>query len=355
MLALLLSLKSSKTDQRSQRYCEQKNSSRQGCDANHRASSLCGATQSTKASGEKSTFTVTPIDTASLPRRTDGTKGSNTGSPNEASYQHDQAAQTLGSAITTVDVESQLDGETTARLPGQERVSQDPEDLPSTVSPSCFVPTSRKQEVGVEREPQRAEVTGTTVLSRATTQVRPDVLLENATPVREPSSRATKGGTLFDAPLAPLKTEERPSKAVGDAKATTTKKIAIGQEAASAQAVNRGHSVTCIEVPDEDDDTAYQTWLAKERLPTETKKGDEPSSVPPTKTNMKWFKPFEVDWTLRAVCEARNDNATRAALFVWTHVDRVPELTTELLSEIKKGGELARERLYELCKPPRYL
>ncbi len=35
------------------------------------------------------------------------------------------------------------------------------------------------------------------------------------------------------------------------------------KEAASAQAVNRGHQVAMIKVPDKDDDTAYQWWLAK--------------------------------------------------------------------------------------------
>ncbi len=35
------------------------------------------------------------------------------------------------------------------------------------------------------------------------------------------------------------------------------------KEAASAQAVNRGHTVTMVEVPDHDDDTAYRRWLEK--------------------------------------------------------------------------------------------
>ncbi len=35
------------------------------------------------------------------------------------------------------------------------------------------------------------------------------------------------------------------------------------KEAASAQVVERGHQVAMIEVPDEEDDTAYQRWLAK--------------------------------------------------------------------------------------------
>ncbi|SJL11279.1 uncharacterized protein ARMOST_14682 [Armillaria ostoyae] len=220
-------------------------------------------------------------------------------------------------------------------------------------SPPSSTKTGQQQD-GAEREPQRVGVSGTTtVSSRVTTQVRPVETFGPDTPTREPSSQTTKGGTLFDAPRS---AEERPSKAAGDANATATKKTAAGQEAASAQAVNRGHSVTCIEVPDEDDDTAFQIWLAKEQTPKVVKKGNEPSSVPTTKTDThRWLKPFEVDWTLRAVCEARNDNAARAALFVWTHVDRVPELITELLSELRKGDELARERLYELHKPPRYL
>ncbi len=40
-------------------------------------------------------------------------------------------------------------------------------------------------------------------------------------------------------------------------------RTAAGQEAASAQAVKRGHMVTMIEVPDPDNDTAYRQWLQK--------------------------------------------------------------------------------------------
>ncbi len=35
------------------------------------------------------------------------------------------------------------------------------------------------------------------------------------------------------------------------------------KEAASTQAVKRGHMVTMIEVPDPDDDTVYRQWLKK--------------------------------------------------------------------------------------------
>ncbi len=40
--------------------------------------------------------------------------------------------------------------------------------------------------------------------------------------------------------------------------ATAPTKIAAGQEATSAQVVKRGHQVTMIEVPDDEDDTSFQ-------------------------------------------------------------------------------------------------
>ncbi|SJK98252.1 uncharacterized protein ARMOST_01513 [Armillaria ostoyae] len=325
-------------------------------DAKRHASSLRGETQPTNALGGKSPTIVTPIDNASLPHMTDGTTGSSKGSPHEASSKDEQAAQTFGSTTPKVDVESQLGGETTTRLPGQERVLRNPKgDSTFHSSPPSSTKTGEEKD-GAEREPQRVGVTGTTVLPRATTQVRPVGTSGLDTPTREPSSQRTKGGTLFNAPRP---AEERPLNAAGVANATATKEIAVGLEAASAQAVNRGHSVTCIEVPDKDDDTAFQLWLAKEQTPAVAKKeatSDEPAQSSPTKSDPhRWLKPFEVDWTLRAICEAQNDNTARAALFVWTHVDCIPELTPELLSELRKGDELAWERLYELCEPPRYL
>ncbi len=62
----------------------------------------------------------------------------------------------------------------------------------------------------------------------------------------------------------------------------------------------------------------------------------------------RWFRPFEVDWTLRAICEARNGNAARAALAVWIHKDKGAEMTDELLRELRLRGEDARERLRKL-------
>ncbi len=175
------------------------------------------------------------------------------------------------------------------------------------------------------------------------------------------------------------------------ARQTAEERTAAGQEAASAQAVKRGHSVTMIEVPDPDNNTAYRQWLKKgspvvspkrksaelptppesltkttSPLPNEgvgsthigTNEVTSPTVAAPSMASAKvqeaphrWFQPFEVDWTLRAICEARNDNAAHAALAVWIHKDKGAEMTNELLDELRLGGENARERLYELHNP----
>ncbi len=68
-----------------------------------------------------------------------------------------------------------------------------------------------------------------------------------------------------------------------------------------------------------------------------------------------WMKPFKVDWMLHAICEAQTDNAACAALCIWIHKDHTDEITDKLISELKKGGEPTRERLYELHEPIRYV
>ncbi|SJL08497.1 uncharacterized protein ARMOST_11861 [Armillaria ostoyae] len=295
-------------------------------DANRPTSSLRGETQPVNVVGGKSTLEVTPINIASLPRMTDGTMSAPKGKL------YDEAAQVERPSTPKVDVESQLGGETTARLPGQQRV---PTTTSSDEREGCCSPRDGDKKARAGNSDGQGETGNSAFAVQAQPAISRDGLLSTCDgdhsilPRNEPGS---------------AKAQKRP---------------AAGLEAASAQAVERGHQVTCIEVPDEDDDTAFQLWLAKERLPTVTQTemtSDEParSSTKPI-AFQKWYKPFEVDWTLRAVCEARNDNAARAALYIWTHVDRVPELTEGLLAELRQGGEQARERLYELHEPPRYL
>ncbi|SJL13536.1 uncharacterized protein ARMOST_16980 [Armillaria ostoyae] len=111
--------------------------------AKRHMSSLRGATQPTKVLDEKPPTTVVPIDTASQPCRTDGTWARLKHATCEVSSQDEQAAPTLGSPITTVGVESRLDGvlETTIRLPGQQRVPiKDDPDVAGTTTFSSILP-----------------------------------------------------------------------------------------------------------------------------------------------------------------------------------------------------------------------
>ncbi|SJK99383.1 uncharacterized protein ARMOST_02679 [Armillaria ostoyae] len=294
--------------------------------ANCYTSSPCRETQLMKVSGEESPTIVTLIPS-------DETWAKLKYTPCEVSLQDEQAALTQGSPITTVSVEPQLDGvlEKTARNP-----TTTPMSARAVVRPG----------VGINRQPSTdSEGMGQTGNSAFAVQA-PLITLPRSGPLMKGEDNPS---------ILPLNEQGRSSEGIRAKEAKT----ATGQEAASAQAVNRGHSVTVIEVPDHEDDTAYQIWLAKERTPTIVKKeamGNEPSSVPLTKSDpSRWFKPFEVDWTLRVVCEARNDNAARAALFVWMHWDCVPKLTDKLLLRLCQGGEQAREQLYKLCEPPHYL
>ncbi len=134
------------------------------------------------------------------------------------------------------------------------------------------------------------------------------------------------------------------------------------EEAASTQAVERGHQVAMIEVPDKEDDTAYQQWVAKgSPIVTPTRpvamlpmppdspiqigrtytdnqtyrdwqtqgKVTSPTVVAPITADAKvrevprqgWMKPLSADWTLRNIQEARSDNATHAQLVLWMHKD----------------------------------
>ncbi len=143
-------------------------------------------------------------------------------------------------------------------------------------------------------------------------------------------------------------------------------KTAEWKEAASTQAVNRGHTVTMIKVPN----VSFQRWLASGSptispkqhisvLPTPPESPTTPTrplpneGVVPTyevisptvatpsvvsakvqEVPHRWMRPFKVDWMLRAIHEGRNDNAAHAALAVWIHKDKGNEMTDELMTEL---------------------
>ncbi|SJL08820.1 uncharacterized protein ARMOST_12191 [Armillaria ostoyae] len=248
--------------------------------AKRHTSSLHGATQPTKVLDEKSPTIVTPIDTASQPRRTDGTWAKLKYAPCEVSSD-EQAAPTERSPIATIDVESRSDG-------AQENTARSPKD--------------------------------------------------------------TK---------------------------------AIPQEVASAQAIKRGHSVVMIEIPDEEDDTSFirqQNKVAatnadtcgpspKRKSPLMEKEAEHPigndtsvskgreaaKHAPPTVAPQEWLKPFETEWTWRAIKDAKDESSARAILLNWIHKTRVEEVVDNLLEGLRSSEHFrALEWLDELRKPKRY-
>ncbi len=129
-------------------------------------------------------------------------------------------------------------------------------------------------------------------------------------------------------PLAPLRGdtfEKRTSHSMTDQKAT-------GQEAASAQAVQRGHKVTMSEVQDQDDNTSFMMNMKSKltsHIDIETAVTSptvvEPSWVDATakeapqlsrtytsgETYSEWLKPFRAEWTLRGIVQAGQSRRRR--------------------------------------------
>ncbi len=77
------------------------------------------------------------------------------------------------------------------------------------------------------------------------------------------------------------------------------------EEAASAQAVKRGHQVQIKEIPDDKDDTSFRLNQKTNQIPSVVHEETqltvaEPldSSAKTEKVPYKWLKPFEAEWTL---------------------------------------------------------
>ncbi len=99
---------------------------------------------------------------------------------------------------------------------------------------------------------------------------------------------------------------------------------ATGREAASTQAVKRGFKVSMVEVPDAEDDTSFRKWEATNKKspiapevtqPTVAESSD--SGAKAEKVPHEWLKPFEAEWTLRGIKEAKTESEARAVLKNW--------------------------------------
>ncbi len=98
------------------------------------------------------------------------------------------------------------------------------------------------------------------------------------------------------------------------------------EAAASAQAVKRGHQVQVEEIPDDEDDTSFQlSQKANQNSPvaheeTQSTVAESLNSGAKTeKVPHNWLKPFEAEWTLRGIKEARTESEARAILNNWIH------------------------------------
>ncbi len=174
-------------------------------------------------------------------------------------------------------------------------------------------------------------------------------------------------------PVTPLRGdafEERTSRSMTDQKAT-------GQEAASAQAVYRGHKVEMSEVVDQDDDTSFMMNMKSKlmspidietavTLPTVV----EPSWVNAMakeapqllciytsgETYSEWLKPFGAEWTLHGIVEAKTESEAKAILKNWIHKARAEEVMDSMIEGMWKAMQVdVLWWLEELWQPKHYI
>ncbi len=110
------------------------------------------------------------------------------------------------------------------------------------------------------------------------------------------------------------------------------------EEAASAQAVTRGHQVQIEEVPDDEDDTSFRLSQKTNQIPSVAHEETQSMVAKPLSSSAKtekvphqWLKPFEAEWTLCGIKEARTESEARAILKNWIHKMRVEEVVNEML------------------------
>ncbi len=108
---------------------------------------------------------------------------------------------------------------------------------------------------------------------------------------------------------------------------------AAGQEAASAQAVERGHQVTLVEVPDDEDVTSFMMNKKANLTPPLETAVTSPMVVEPSQvdamakeapqlsctytsgeTYNEWLKPFGAEWTLCGIVQAKTESEVKAIL-----------------------------------------
>ena len=113
---------------------------------------------------------------------------------------------------------------------------------------------------------------------------------------------------------------------------------AMGQEAASAQAVERGPKVTMYEILDPEDDTSFMMNKNTKLIPPIETVVTSPMVVEPLQVDAKakealheWLKPFGAEWTLRGIVEAKMEAEAKAILKNWIHKTCTEEVIDEMI------------------------
>ncbi len=116
------------------------------------------------------------------------------------------------------------------------------------------------------------------------------------------------------------------------------------EEAASSQAVQRGHQVQIKEIPNDEDDTSFRLSQKTNQNPSvaheETQSMVAESSDSGAKTEKvphEWLKLFEAEWALCGIKETRTESEARAILKNWIHKTRVKEVVDEMLEGLRKA------------------
>ncbi|SJL12748.1 uncharacterized protein ARMOST_16179 [Armillaria ostoyae] len=291
---------------------------------------LTSSTLRVKVPGNKPSTIVVPLVMANPCTRPEGAGELGPNSSPEASSQHEQAAP---QAENTTRIDTNDEAELAVHSPGTRRELA-PE-VTEQVGKSAFA---------VQTQSSVSPGNGTSDQSKLLTD--------------DTIKTADEEKCIHDAE------QKRLSKAAGDAKATATKEIAEGKEVTSAQAIERRHLQNKVAATNADACGPSLKRKSPHGNEAECPIGNDTSvskdreaakHMLPVVTPQEWLKPFETEWTWRAIKDAKNESAARAILLNWIHKTRAEEVIDNLLKGLRSSEHFhALDWLDELHKPKQY-
>ncbi len=117
------------------------------------------------------------------------------------------------------------------------------------------------------------------------------------------------------------------------------------------------------EVPDPEDNTSFMMNMKAKLTPTIETVVTLPTVVEPSRVNVKaekvpheWLKPFEAEWTLCSIVQAKTESEVKTILKNWTHKACAEEVVDEMIEGMRKAAGInALEWLEELQQPKQYI